>query len=361
MKIILIFLTLCASYVNSSISTSGSLKESISLLQDVCTSDISQKYIKKFGDKFKSLGKIAEKAGPFLGPAGNILSFILFFTEQAENTEDFYANITKEFNVLKEKLNAISEQISSLDDKITTSSKEIISEVRFQNFFELIEDIAAEEQKFELIINSYSSNASAIISHLSTFIDDYMKKNLEFKLVNFLESGKGFSTSLIDKVISLYREYQTNKINTPSSSLAKTVNDIYTTVLTTITRGFTIIDMAVNTKIALTGIYHPEDKEFLKNNKNSIYGLFSDSIQKSFAKLNDRDYEMLINLKENGSKNPVQLINVLQTFIEYENLLHGGLDTCSDDCSHFNNREYNGNGCNGVVRYCKWAFKELTQ
>lgn len=315
--------------------------------------DLSKDLGSELSDNFKVLGEFAKKIGPLLGPAGDIINFVLFFTNQGDSTSQYFKNVTQELNKISSKLDAMSEQMSSLDRKVTTSTKEIITEVRFQNFFELIEDIAAAKNEFELIIKSYSSNASAVVQHITTFIDDYKKKNLEFKLVNYLDSGSEFSTSLIDKVISLYRQYQTSYTNEIGSSVAKTVNDIYTTVLLMIIKGHTILEVATNTKVALTNTFYVGDRQFLINRQNEVYEKFYKSLENTFAKIKDQDLEELINLNVNGNNNTVRFVNVMQRFWEEEPRLTGEYDTCSDTCEFFTNREYNGNGCNGAVRDCR--------
>lgn len=349
MNKILIILLLSLSACN----TNEVVKESISFIQSMVQHDLTKELGGKLGDKFKVLGDLAKGISPLLGPAGDIINFVLFFTNDGDNTPEYFKNVTEDLNKINAKLDALSEQISSLDKKITTSTKEIITEVRFQNFFQLIEDIAAAKHEFELIISSYSTNASAVVYHLDSFIKDYKKKNLEYKLVNYLDSGSDFSSSLVDKVISLYRQYQADSANAIGSSLAKAVNDIYTTVLVSVIRGSTILDAATNTKIALTNTFHDGDRQFLINRKNEVFEKFYESLEKAFAKIKDHDLELLINLNENGDNNTVRFINVLQIFWEEEPLLTGEVDTCSDTCEFFTNRNYNGNGCNGAVRDCK--------
>lgn len=353
MNKLLIFLVLSLSACNAN----EVVKESISFIQTIVQHDMVQELGDKLGGKFKVLSDVAKEIGPILGPAGDLINFVLFFANEEDNTPEYFKNITQELNKINTKLDALSEQMTSLDKKITTSTKEIITEVRFQNFFELIEDVAAAKHEFELIIKSYSTNASAVVHHLNTFIEDYKKKNLEYRLVNYLDSGSDFSSSLVDKVISLYRQYQADHANAIGSSLAKTINDIYTTVLVTVIRGNTILEVATNTKIALTSTFYKEDKEFLINRKNEVFEKFYLSLEKTFAKVKDQDLELLINFNENGNNNTVRFMNVLQIFWEEEPLLTGETNTCSDTCEFFTNREYNGYGCNGAVRDCKTITK----
>lgn len=58
-------------------------------------------------------------------------------------------------------------------------------------------------------------------------------------------------------------------------------------------------------------------------------------------------------------ENPVKLINVLQLYLEAEEVL-SGRDTCSHDCPYYNTvAGNNGNGCFGTARECDgFAFPD---
>lgn len=60
---------------------------------------------------------------------------------------------------------------------------------------------------------------------------------------------------------------------------------------------------------------------------------------------------------EKDVKTPVRLINVLQYFWENEDKLSGKTDTCTDDCEHFQDRDFiGGDGCYGTVRDCQFKI-----
>lgn len=76
-------------------------------------------------------------------------------------------------------------------------------------------------------------------------------------------------------------------------------------------------------------------------------------MQKSLKGLSTFGYQ---NINPQKPK-PVKLINVLQYFWEAEEKLSGEADTCTDNCEHFQNRNYiGGDGCYGAVRDCQFKI-----
>lgn len=353
MKLFSILLLFCAFNVDGDAKSVPSVgRETIKFMKDIVKHDLVKEYGKDLANQLKTLGDFAKKIGPWLGPAGDILTFALFFAGGDDNNAKYFNQIKEEMNRMKEKLDVISDQITMLDNHVTTSTKEILVEAKFETFFNLLNNMEKEKANFKDIIENYSTNGTAVAYYLEDFIRNYKRENFEFLLVNFLDNGSDFSKTLIEKIIELYRLYETAHGNEISSTLSKTINDVYSVVLMAITKGFSTLDVATNMKIALTNISYPEDLDSLNSRKEHIYEMFYASFERTLKKLHDADNELLIDLKVNGDQNQVRLINVLQTFWANEDDLSG---TCSRTCESYKNYEYNGGGCNGAVRDCQFS------
>ncbi|KAL7029428.1 hypothetical protein ACKWTF_006243 [Chironomus riparius] len=354
MKIFL-FLILSLSAVHSELSDITASKESIALLKNLASSDVSKEWGKKLGDRFTKLASISKKFGKYAGPVGDLLEFALTIAEENnDETEEYLKNITKQLDKIDSKLDAISEQITFLDSKLTQSTKKIISEVKFRDFVKYLEDLAASKQHFESIISSFTSNSTSFLYQLNKYIEDYRQQGSDTKLVNILDSGAGISNSIVADLISLSRSYHKDNFGSSGSSTMKTVYDIYITAFMTILKANIILESAVNLKTAITGQYYEEDRRYNHYRKNEIFEKFFTSLEKAFSKLDDNDMDGFIDFSINGNQNSVRMINVIQYFWENEDKL-SIIDTCTDDCEHFKNRKYSGGGCNGGVRDCKFA------
>lgn len=312
------------------------------------------------GNPLKTLASVSQKIAPFIGPAGNVLNFILVQSDENDKTEEYFKHISEQLEKIDAKLDAvtdyfnqISSQLNSLDSKIATSTIKITTEVKFQGFFEKIEEISAEVNQFETIVSGYYSNATSLILRLDSFIEAYKRKELEFKLIEKLESSNSASKSLIKEILELFRQYQKDPLSSTVSSPIQILYDIYVITFTSILKGNILLESSSNLKAALLGIHYEEDKRFLFNKKSKDLEKFFNSVTKALSYVNDDDLEAFIGLETNGNNNEIKMINVLQYFWEAEHLLSGKTNTCSDECSHFQSRQYSNDGCSGAVHDCQ--------
>lgn len=236
-----------------------------------------------------------------------------------------------------------------MDKQIIHSTKKIIFELKLRSFIEHYEDLSASKGDYENIIQAYSSNSSILLYQLDKYIEHFRQKRSDVKIVSTLDSGAGITSSIVDDLISIHRTAS------PGSSTMKSVYDIYIITFMKILKSNIIQESVVNLKTAITGEYYEEDRRYNYYRKNEMLEKFFASFEKAFKKLNINDIDGSIDLTtENGDSNPVRMINVLQYFWENEDKL-SIIDTCSDDCEHFQDRKYTGGGCYGSVKKCKFA------
>lgn len=360
-KASLIFFVLCVESVVLCVELDNEIAtKAIVFFQTIVKSDLSEKWNEKLGDPLKTLASVSKKVAPFIGPAGDFLSFILVQPDENDKTEEYFKHISEQLEKIDSKLDAmtdyfkqISEQLNSLDSKLSTSTIKITTEIKFQGFFEKVEEISAEVNQFESIVSGYYSNATSLIQRLDSFIEDYKKKELEFKLIEKLESSNSASKSLVKEILSLFRQYQKDPLSSTVSSPLQILYDIYVITFATILKGNILLESSSNLKAALQGIQYEEDKKFLFSKKSKDLEKFFNSVEKAFSYVVDNDLEAFIALQINGNNNEIKLINLLQYFWESEHLLSGKTNTCSDNCDHFVNRQYSNDGCSGAVHDCE--------
>lgn len=114
-----------------------------------------------------------------------------------------------------------------MDANLTESVTKIVSEIKYQPLFKFFGEIESSMNEFEVLISSYGSHKVAFLRELDKFIDNYKAKNIEYKMVNYLDStipgSEPFIKIFIDKVL-LMRNDNCCDIN---SSPVKFIYDFY--------------------------------------------------------------------------------------------------------------------------------------
>jgi len=236
-----------------------------------------------------------------------------------------------------------------LDAQIIQSTKKITLETKLLPFVNLLHELTLFQEEYESIIEAYAPNSTALLTQLDKYVDRFQQKKSDSQIVTILDSGDGITDSIVDELIDLRR------IASSGSSTMKSIYDIYIIAFMKILKSNIIQESVVNLKTAITGNSYELDRRLNIINKNKMFKKFFTSFEKAFKKLNINDIDGSIDLtSKNGDSNPVRMINVLQYFWENEDKL-SIIDTCSDDCEHFQDRKYTGGGCYGSVKKCKFA------
>lgn len=139
-----------------------------------------------------------------------------------------------------------------LDANLTASLSKIVSEIKYQPLFKFFGEIESSVNEFQVIIVSYSSHKASLLKELEKFIDNYKSKNIEYKIVNYLDSALPGSESFIrvfTEKVMLMRKDNCCDIN---SSPVKFIHDFYVLVAMKIYEANNLLALCYSLKEGLT-------------------------------------------------------------------------------------------------------------
>lgn len=104
-----------------------------------------------------------------------------------------------------------------------------MSEIKYQPLFKFFGEIESSIDEFEVIFSSYGRNKPTFLRELDKFIDNHKTKNIEYKIVNYLDSTLPGSEPFIEVLMEKARtiRHDNSDIN---SSAVKFIHDFYVLV-----------------------------------------------------------------------------------------------------------------------------------
>lgn len=181
-------------------------------------------------------------------------------------------------------------QLSLLDAKLTESVSKIVSEIKYQPLFKFFGEIESSMNEFEVLVESYGGHRVTFLRELEKFIDNYKAKNIEFKMVNYLDSAlpgsDPFIKIFIDKVIMM-RDDNHCDIN---SSPIKFIHDFYVLVAMKIYEAFNLMSLCYAMKDELSHRKELENEIYLENRKEAVAKKLRISMRNALAPFNESKY-----------------------------------------------------------------------
>lgn len=135
---------------------------------------------------------------------------------------------------------------------LTTSLSKIVSEIKYQPLFKFFGEIESSVNEFEVIFASYGGHKPAFLRELDKFIDNYKSKNIEYKIVNYLDSALPGSEPFIQVFTDKVKEMRNDTGCNINSSPVKFIHDFYILVAMKIYEASNLLSLCYSLKEGLT-------------------------------------------------------------------------------------------------------------
>ncbi|CRL00495.1 CLUMA_CG013756, isoform A [Clunio marinus] len=260
--------------------------------------------------------KLAEATDPMLQKSlKSVLS--VFGQEKNEKVEKQLMQILAlggridELNEIKETLDKVVDQLALLDRKLTESVSKIVSEIKFQPLFNYFGEIESSINEFEVLISSYGGNKPAFMKELEKFIDNFKAKNIEYKMVNYLDltlpGSETFMKTFTDKAILMRNEHCCDVKSSP----IKFVHDFYLLIAMKIYEANNLLALCYTLKDELSDAdVRDENQSYLNNRKVTVGDKLQLSMKNSLAQFEDSKYlTSYLNLTSQIDDKPILAVN----------------------------------------------------
>lgn len=139
-----------------------------------------------------------------------------------------------------------------LDANLTASLSKIVSEIKYQPLFKFFGEIESSINEFQVIIASYGSHKPSFLRELDKFIDNYKSKNIEYKMVNYLDSALPGSEPFIRVFTEKVKMMRNDNCCDINSSPVKFIHDFYILVAMKIYEASNLLALCYSLKEGLT-------------------------------------------------------------------------------------------------------------
>lgn len=163
-------------------------------------------------------------------PARTVLSLI---SEVTLETLTSYGN-RDEFEQLNSSLIGLNESVIQISEQmkdLKISVDEVLKELRFHTLLEYDTELKAEVDHFQQIVLGYGSDKEALWIELEKFVDSYKSKNIENKILNYLNEASSTSKSFVSTLVEFARRNQETSKAKFKSSPNKLVHDFYAAIM----------------------------------------------------------------------------------------------------------------------------------
>lgn len=143
-------------------------------------------------------------------------------------------------------------QLTMLDANLTSSLSKIVSEIKYQPLFKFFGEIESSINEFQVIFASYGSHSPSFLRELDKFIDNYKSKNIEYKMVNYLDSALPGSEPFIKVFTEKVKMMRNDNCCDINSSPVKFIHDFYILVAMKIYEASTLLALCYSLKEGLT-------------------------------------------------------------------------------------------------------------
>lgn len=164
-------------------------------------------------------------------PARSVMSVVsMLFLETLSANLESDGNM-KSFNATVDKMNENLGQLAAQLTHLKISVDEVFKEIRFQTLMEYQTDLKAEVDHFQQIVLGYGNDKDTLRGELVKFIDSYKSKNIENKILNYLNEASSTAKSFASTLVEFAKRNRDNKRNRLKSSPNKLVHDFYAAIM----------------------------------------------------------------------------------------------------------------------------------
>jgi hypothetical protein len=131
----------------------------------------------------------------------------------------------------------IQRELQDLTKQIDAGFSIIDKDLKMNSLLDLIGRQTSQMDSFHVLVNA-TSDSPDFPQRVSKFIDEYMRQNLEDRMVNLIDTGTPGTTSLVEALTRAVKK-QANAVGvTLSSSPNRVIYDFYMSLLFNVFKGY---------------------------------------------------------------------------------------------------------------------------
>lgn len=185
-----------------------------------------------------------------------------------------------------------------------------MSEIKFQPLFKFFGEIESSINEFEVLVESYDGHKDAFLVELEKFLDNYRAKNIEFKLVNYLDTSLPGSDPFIKVFVDKALKMRDDNHCDVNSSPVKFVHDFYLLIASKLYEAFNLMSLCYTIVNEMSPGKLEENESFLQKRKEAVMKKLRLSMENALLPFNEPKYlSSYLRLEAISRDQPILAVN----------------------------------------------------